>query len=94
VDFPWPEPGEITLREATEWFKQFVRGSEPLGMLTNLEHKYANERWAVLIKAIADVQGIPSGMLSYFLGELAQTEMQLAATANAEAEAALMYGQV
>jgi len=93
VEFPWAEPGKITLREATEWFKSFVRGSEPLGMLTAMEHKYANERWALLVKEVATHQGIPAGMLSYFLGELAQAEIKLADTAADELAAAQEYGQ-
>jgi len=91
VDFD--DPRKMTLREATEWFKQCVRGAEPLGMLTALEHKYMNERWSVLCKALADEQGIPSGMLSYFLGELAQTEIRLGETAATELEAAKAYGR-
>lgn len=92
VDFPWDDPGQATLREGIEWFKQFVRGCEPLGMLTALEQKTADERWALLCGAIAETQGVPSGMLSYFMGEVAQAEMNLARTAEQELAAAQMYG--
>lgn len=87
VEFP-KDPGDMTLREAAEWFKGCVRGAEPLGMLTALEHKYMNERYAELCKQLAVKQGVPAGMLSYFIGELAQTEIQLADTATEELEAA------
>lgn len=92
VDFPWDEPvGKITLRQAIEWFKRGVKGCEPLGMLTALEQKYMNERWAELCKLMAQVQGVPVGMLSYFLGEVAQAEIKLEDTALEESSAALQY---
>ena len=90
VDFV-KEPAEMTLREATEWFKQSVRGASPLGQLTAMEHNYMNQRWAELCKQLAVAQGIPAGMLSYFLGELAQTEIRLAETATLEATVAQAY---
>jgi hypothetical protein len=84
---PW------TMREIAEWWKTCVKGAEPLGQLTALETKHLNERWVYLVKLKAEQEGVPTGLLSYFIGELAQTEMQLAETAALEAEAALSYGQ-
>jgi len=90
VDLP-EDPGTMTLRAAVEWWKNCIKGMKPLGMLTALEEKYMNQRWAGLVSAIAEVQKVPAGMLSYFLGELAQTELSLAETAATELNAAVSY---
>ena len=80
------EAEDMTIREAIEWFKRAVRGVP--GTLSSLEHKELNGVWAHLSNTIAKREGIPSGALSYFMGELAQTEIRLAETADAEANAA------
>lgn len=78
------EPGDMTLRQMVDWFKRVIDGTEPLGMLTKLEHDYINEQYGLLCKEVAKAQGIPSGMLSYFVGELAQTELRLRNVAATE----------
>jgi hypothetical protein len=60
-------------------------------MYRPLESKYLNERWAHLVSLIAEREGVPTGSLSYYLGELAQAEMSLAETAEIESTAAQMY---
>lgn len=82
----------VTLRDAVEWYKKVVRGANPLGDLTAMEQKYVNGEWAQVIKELAEVQGVPSGMLSYWLNELSVNEIQLADTALEEATAAASYG--
>ena len=80
-----------TLRGAVEWYKAVYRGTEPLGDLTKLEQNYVNGEWAQLVRELAEVQGIPAGMLSYWLNELAVLELQLAKVAGEEAQAAQSY---
>ena len=84
------DPEKFTLRQAIEWFKRGVRPFQGT-TLTKMEHDYLNSRWAVLCDAIATREGIPTGFLSYFLGELAQTEMRLAEEGELESNAAQMY---
>ena len=91
VDFSG-EPETMTMRQAVEWWKSCVRAAEPLGQLTAMEERYMNTRWGVLIQAIATREQLPAGMLSYFLGELAQTEIKLKEVAEAELGAAMEYG--
>ena len=86
TEFP-KEPAEMTLREALEWHKRAVRTLTG-EVLRPLEHKELNERWVHLIGVLAEREGVPTGSLSYFLGELAQAEMNLADIADAEAKAA------
>jgi len=86
------EPGAMSLRDAIEWWKGCVRAAEPLGMLTAQEEKYMNQRWGVLIGEIAKREHLPVGMLSYFLGETAQTEIKLKEVAEDEYKAATEYG--
>lgn len=88
VDFQ--EPEKMTLRQATEWYKALVRAE--LGVLTALERQYMNERWAVLVTAIAKREGVPAGHISYWLSELVQVENRLLETATGEAAAAFAYG--
>lgn len=79
------EPEDMTIRQAIEWFKRAVRGVS--GELSALERKELDGAWAGLIGAIAKREGVPAGSLSYFLGELAQTEMRLAEVVTEEANA-------
>lgn len=85
------EPATWTLRQAIDWFKKVVRGFEPLGDITQMEKNYVDKRWAVLCTELAKAQGVPAGMLSYFLGETAQAEIKLKDTADAEFQAAVSY---
>lgn len=80
------KPEETTIREAIEWFKRAVRGTNDA--LSGMEYKELNGAWAHLAEAIAKREDIPSGSLSYFMGELAQTEMRLTETVEDEANAA------
>lgn len=77
---------DMTIRDAIEWFKRAVRGTT--GELSAMEHRELNGRWAHLAEVIAKREGVPAGSLSYFMGELAQTEIRLADTVADEAEAA------
>lgn len=89
VDFGDKEPEEYTMREAIEWWKKCARVGEIIGVPTQLEHKLLNERWAYLCKKLGEREGVPQGALSYFLGELAQSEiaaLRLAEAANAEVQ--------
>ncbi len=89
------ERGDIlTLRDAVSWYKNVVKATEPLGDLTVLEQKYVNGEWAQLVKELAEAQGIPAGMLSYWLNELATNEITLARAAAEEAAAAMEYPSV
>jgi hypothetical protein len=89
VEFP-KEPAEMTLREGLEWFKKSVRELDG-EMLRPLEQKYLNERWALLVDGIAKREGVPTGSLSYYLGEMAHAEIGLAEVGEAESQAAQMY---
>ena len=86
--------GIVTLREAVEWYKRVYRETGPLGNLTGRETAYINEEWAELCKQVAESQGVPAGMLSYWLNELATNEIQLERTAQAEGIAAQEYPSV
>lgn len=91
--FSLTERGEIkTLRDAVEWYKKVYKGTEPLGDLTKLELNYVNGQWGEVIKELSEAQGVPGGMLSYWLDELARTEVQLTRAAQDESEAAQQYG--
>lgn len=87
TDFTDPE--KMSLREATEWYKRILRAD--LGVPTAWEFKFMNERWAVLVDAIAKREGVPAGAMSYWLFELAQAEDRLLQTAEGEATVALAY---
>jgi hypothetical protein len=89
TEFP-KEPEEMTLRDALQWFKRCVLDGD-LDTARPLEAKYLNERWAFLVGKVAEREGVPTGSLSYYLGELAQAEIDLAETAEIEASAAQMY---
>ena len=84
-EYPMDEE-DMTIRDAIEWFKKAVRGAT--GELSALEHKELNGRWAHLAEVISKREGVPAGSLSYFMGELAQTEIRLADTVADEANAA------
>ena len=90
VEFP-KEPKTMTLREAVEWYKQVFHSLHPLGAPNALEMKLVNERWVELVKGVAEREGVPLGMLSYFLGELGNTEIQLAETVAEESAVAMSY---
>ncbi len=77
------EPENMTIREAIEWFKRAAKA--PVTELNGMEIKELNGVWGHLCSRLAEREGIPSGSLSYFMGELAQTEMHLAETATREA---------
>ncbi len=80
------EPEDMTIRDAIEWFKRAARA--PVGDLSGMEVKELDSTWGHLSNTIAKREGIPSGSLSYFMGELAQTEMRLSETVAEEAQAA------
>ncbi len=80
------EPEDMTLRQALEWFKRAARAQ--VGQLSAMEFKELNSTWAHLCKGIAKREGVPDGSLSYFLGELAQTELRLTEVVEEEAKAA------
>lgn len=79
------EPEEYTLRECLEWWKRCVALLEGV-TLSRLETKELNARWVHLCNAVAEREGVPTGSLSYFLGELAQAELQLKASGEAESQ--------
>jgi hypothetical protein len=83
---------DMTLRESVEWYKNCIRTLRPLGIPTALENNLLNQRWVELLKAVADREGVPAGALSYWLSELAQTEIRLLDVAEQESAAALAYG--
>jgi len=85
------EPEEMKLRDAVDWFKKVTRGSETYGVLTPLEQNHINGQYGVMCKGVAKTQGVPAGMLSYFVGELAQTELKLMDVATEEAAVAQAY---
>lgn len=82
----YDEPEKFTIREAIEWWKRCVRASENLGQATSMEIRYMNERWVGLVAAIAEREGVPTGSLSYFMGELATAEMRALHLAKEAAE--------
>lgn len=87
------EPEDMMLRQAVDWFKKVTRGSAQYGVLTPLEEKHVNGQYGVLATRMAATQQVPAGMLSYFVGELAQTELTLMDVAEDEAAAAGEYTQ-
>lgn len=84
------EAAEMTLRDCLEWFKKAVKDLDGED-LRPLEQRYLNERWAHLVDQVANREGVPTGSLSYYLGELAHAEVNLAETAEQESQAAQMY---
>ena len=80
------EPGEMTLRDCLQWWKRTVVVLEGQ-TLSGMETKELNGRWAFLCNAVAEREGVPTGSISYFLGELAQAELALKAAGEAEAAA-------
>ena len=89
TEFPKDE-GDMTMRDALQWFKKTVTELDGLA-LNQLETNYLNERWVFLVNSIAEQQGVPTGALSYFLGELAQAEIALKAVGDVEAEQAEVF---
>lgn len=87
----YTEPKGMKLREAVEWYKRLLRAQ--LGVPTAWEVKFMNERWAALCQELAAREGVPQGYLSYWLSELAMTEVRLLETAETEAAVATAYPQ-
>jgi hypothetical protein len=84
------EAKTMTLREALEWHKRAVRSLSGVDVRP-METKELNSRWAYLCNEIAEREGVPTGSLSYYLGELAQAEVNLKETAELEATVAQAY---
>lgn len=76
---------EMTLRDALEWFKGSVRKLTGAS-LRPLERRELDGAWVSLVNAIAEREGVPTGSLSYYLGELATAEMRLVETVIQEAQ--------
>ena len=76
---------DFTLRECLQWWKKSVEVLEGM-TLSSMESKELNSRWAFLCNAVAEREGVPTGSLSYFLGELAQAEMTLKVSGDLEAQ--------
>lgn len=76
----------LTLRDAAEWWKNAQRlmqqTQEEFGPITKQEMKTVNQSWIELCSAIAKREGVPTGMISYFVGDLAQSEMRAAKLAE------------
>lgn len=85
TEFP-KEAEEMTLRDCLQWWKRAVNTLEGM-TLSAMEHRELNQRWAFLCEAVAKREDIPSGSLSYFLGELATAELSLKEAGDAEAAA-------
>jgi len=81
----------MSLREAVEWYKRVARAD--IGTPTGTEVEYLNKRWGSLITEIATREGVPAGILSYMLNEIATQELKLLEVAKEETEVALAYGQ-
>ncbi len=79
------EPGEMTLRDCLQWWKRAVETLEGAA-LSSMETKELDQTWAFLCNAVAEREGVPTGSISYFLGELAQAEMALKVSGDLEAE--------
>ncbi len=82
--FTKPE-AEYTLRECIQWWKRAMQTLEGVA-LSSMEQKELNQRWAHLCGAVAGREGVPTGSVSYFLGELAQAELALKAVGDVEAQ--------
>lgn len=68
--------GEMTLRQAIDWWKRCVVVGTQYGTLTPMESRYMAKRWAALCHDIAKREGVPEGSLSYYLSELAEAELR------------------
>ena len=90
VDFS-KDTKTYTLRDAVEWYKNFHRAG--LGIPSQQELEYMNQRWGVLCEGMAEREGVPASMLSYMLNQIATTEIQLLEVAQEEAAAAKAYGE-
>ena len=78
-----------TFRDGIEWYKRTVRGISPFGDLTTQEQEYMDDSWVVIATHLADIQGIPKGVVSYMLAELAVTEMAMLDMAEEEGHSAI-----
>lgn len=83
--------GIVTLRDAVEWYKRVWLDTRPLGDLMGKELEYINTEWAEVCKQIAESQGVPAGILSYWLDSLASQEIALAKASQEEGESAQAY---
>jgi hypothetical protein len=81
---------EYTFREAVEWHKNIVRKWEEIGLgeASAAEAKILETSWLHLMEGIAEREGIPTTFLSYMFHTLAESELRMAQTAEAEYEAA------
>lgn len=68
------EVEDMILRDAVEWYKKAFAVLRALPAPTSMEVKYINQRWVHLVDTIAKREKVPTGSLSYYLGELAQAE--------------------
>lgn len=78
VEYGEVPPDLWTLRQALEFFKRGLACGEKYAPLNPLEAKLMDQSWAALCHHIAEREDIPAGPLSYFLGELALAEKNLA----------------
>lgn len=78
-----------TLREAAEWFKEAVkpRHDEPL---SNLESERLDSAWKILVRKIAEREGVPTGPLSTYIAVVADQDLSLMNTAAKEVTEALV----
>lgn len=67
-------PEEITLRTATDWYKNML---EALNSGDREEMAYANESWTALTITLGEKESVPPFWLSWAISELAQTELRL-----------------
>jgi len=81
---------EWTLREALEYYKKGIKLVQDMPPAP-LEARLMDESWVGICAVLAEREGIIVGPLSYFLGELALTEMRLQDVAEEELEHAKAY---
>ncbi len=84
----WDITQDYTLREAIEWYKSALTALGTLGPLTAMEVAHINKSWVDMAYTISSKQGVPAGSLSYYLAELATTEMSLTEQVIADSQAA------
>ncbi len=77
------------MRDGIEWYKRTIRGISPFGDLTVQEQDYMNESWAEISTHLAELQGLPAGVVSYMLAELAVSEIAMLEFAEEEARQAI-----
>ncbi len=77
------------MRDGIEWYKRVIRGVSPFGDLTTQEQEYMNVAWGDISVHLANMQGIPAGVVSYMLAELAVSEIAMLEFAEEEARQAI-----